>query len=57
MIIPELNDPVTLSYFHAMLVQSAFFVAYFFMSLPDAAILGSLAYPGPRGFFDATNAV
>ncbi|WP_426163997.1 sugar MFS transporter [Sandarakinorhabdus sp. DWP1-3-1] len=43
-IIPKLKDLFTLSYAQAMLVQSAFFAAYFIMSLPGAAIVKRLGY-------------
>ncbi|WP_091743255.1 sugar MFS transporter [Phenylobacterium immobile] len=38
-IIPKLKDLFTLSYFQALLVQSAFFTAYFLVSIPGAALL------------------
>jgi FHS family L-fucose permease-like MFS transporter len=43
-IIPKLKDLFTLSYAQAMLVQSAFFAAYFIVSLPAAAIVRRLGY-------------
>ena len=43
-LIPKLKDLFTLSYFEAMLVQSAFFAAYFFVSLPAAAIVRRAGY-------------
>ena len=43
-IIPKLKDLFTLSYFEAMLIQSAFFAAYFFMSLPGAAVVKKFGY-------------
>ncbi len=43
-IIPKLKELFTLSYFQAMLVQSAFFAAYFFVSLPAAGIVRRLGY-------------
>ncbi len=43
-IIPKLKELFTLSYFQAMLVQSAFFGAYFVMSLPGAAIVRRFGY-------------
>lgn len=43
-IIPQFKELFTLSYFQAMLVQSAFFAAYLFMSLPAAAIVGRFGY-------------
>ena len=38
-IIPKLKDLFTLSYAQALLVQSAFFAAYFVFSIPAAAIV------------------
>ena len=43
-IIPKLKDLFTLSYFQAMLVQSAFFAAYFLVSIPGAAIVRRFGY-------------
>lgn len=43
-IIPKLKDLFTLNYFQAMLVQSAFFAAYFFVSIPAAAIVQKIGY-------------
>jgi MFS transporter, FHS family, L-fucose permease len=43
-IIPKLKDLFTLSYAQAMLVQSAFFAAYFIVSLPAAAIVQRIGY-------------
>ena len=43
-IIPKLKDLFTLSYAQAMLVQSAFFAAYFFVSIPAAAIVQRMGY-------------
>lgn len=43
-IIPKLKDLFTLDYTQALLVQSAFFAAYFFVSLPAAAIVKKLGY-------------
>jgi len=43
-IIPKLKDLFTLNYGQALLVQSAFFAAYFFFSLPAAAIVRRLGY-------------
>jgi FHS family L-fucose permease-like MFS transporter len=43
-IIPKLKDLFTLSYAQAMLVQSAFFAAYFFVSIPAAAIVQRIGY-------------
>jgi len=43
-IVPKLKGLFTLSYGEAMLVQSAFFAAYFIVSLPAAAIVRRLGY-------------
>ena len=43
-IIPKLKELFTLSYAQAMLVQSAFFFAYFVVSLPGAAIVRRIGY-------------
>ena len=43
-IIPKLKELFTLSYAQAMLVQSAFFAAYFVVSLPGAAIVRRVGY-------------
>jgi FHS family L-fucose permease-like MFS transporter len=43
-IIPKLKELFTLSYAEAMLVQSAFFAAYFVVSLPGAALVRRLGY-------------
>jgi FHS family L-fucose permease-like MFS transporter len=43
-IIPKLKDLFTLTDARAMLVQSAFFFAYFVMSLPGAAIVRRFGY-------------
>jgi FHS family L-fucose permease-like MFS transporter len=43
-IIPKLKELFTLSYAQAMLVQSAFFAAYFVISLPGAAIVRRFGY-------------
>jgi FHS family L-fucose permease-like MFS transporter len=43
-IIPKLKDLFTLSYAQAMLVQSAFFAAYFIVSIPAAAIVRRIGY-------------
>jgi FHS family L-fucose permease-like MFS transporter len=43
-IIPKLKALFTLSYAEVMLVQSAFFTAYFLVSLPAAAIVKRLGY-------------
>jgi FHS family L-fucose permease-like MFS transporter len=43
-IIPKLKDLFTLSYAQAMLVQSAFFAAYFIVSIPAAAVVRRIGY-------------
>jgi FHS family L-fucose permease-like MFS transporter len=43
-VIPKLKALFTLSYAEAMLVQSAFFAAYFLISLPAAAIVKRIGY-------------
>jgi len=43
-IIPKLKDLFTLSYAEALLVQSAFFAAYFLVSLPAAALVKRIGY-------------
>lgn len=43
-LIPKLKELFTLSYAEAMLVQSAFFFAYFVVSLPGAAIVRRFGY-------------
>ena len=43
-IIPKLKELFTLNYMQAMLVQSAFFAAYFAISIPGAAIVRKLGY-------------
>ncbi|CAN5374093.1 L-fucose:H+ symporter permease [soil metagenome] len=43
-IIPKLKSLFTLSYGQAMLVQSAFFAAYFFVSIPAAALVRRIGY-------------
>jgi MFS transporter, FHS family, L-fucose permease len=43
-IIPKLKELFTLSYGQAMMVQSAFFAAYFLISLPGAAIVKRIGY-------------
>jgi FHS family L-fucose permease-like MFS transporter len=43
-IIPKLKELFTLNYFEAMLVQSAFFAAYFIVSLPGAALVRRVGY-------------
>ena len=43
-IIPKLKDLFTLNYFQALLVQSAFFAAYFLFSLPAAMVVRKAGY-------------
>ncbi|MGV3593482.1 MAG: sugar MFS transporter [Gammaproteobacteria bacterium] len=43
-IIPKLKELFTLSYAQAMLVQSAFFTAYFVVSLPAAGVVRRVGY-------------
>ena len=43
-IIPKLKELFTLNYFQAMMVQSAFFAAYFVVGLPGAALVKRLGY-------------
>lgn len=43
-VIPKLKELFTLTYAEAMLVQSAFFTAYFLVSLPAAAIVKRFGY-------------
>lgn len=43
-IIPKLKDLFTLNYFQALLVQSAFFAAYFIFSVPAAAVVRKAGY-------------
>jgi MFS transporter, FHS family, L-fucose permease len=43
-LIPKLKALFTLSYGEAMLVQSAFFAAYFIMSMPAAALVRRIGY-------------
>lgn len=43
-IIPKLKELFTLNYFQALLVQSAFFAAYFLFSLPAAMIVRKMGY-------------
>ena len=43
-IIPKLKDLFALDHMQAMLVQSAFFAAYFIVSLPGAALVRRLGY-------------
>jgi FHS family L-fucose permease-like MFS transporter len=49
-LIPKLKELFTLSYAQAMLVQSAFFAAYFFVSLPAAAIVRRAGYMRTAAF-------
>ncbi|MBU6252366.1 MAG: sugar MFS transporter [Alphaproteobacteria bacterium] len=43
-IIPKLKELFTLNYMQAMLVQSAFFAAYFVISIPGAALVKRVGY-------------
>src|SRR5581483_3326787 len=43
-LIPKLKELFTLSYAQVMLVQSAFFAAYFIVSIPAAAIVKPMGY-------------
>jgi MFS transporter, FHS family, L-fucose permease len=43
-LVPKLKSLFTLSYADGMLVQSAFFAAYFFISLPAAALVRRIGY-------------
>lgn len=43
-LIPKLKELFTLNYMQAMLVQSAFFAAYFVVSLPGAALVKRIGY-------------
>jgi len=43
-LIPKLKELFTLSYAEVMLVQSAFFAAYFIISIPGAAIVRRIGY-------------
>lgn len=43
-IIPKLKELYTLNYMQAMLVQSAFFAAYFVISIPGAALVKRVGY-------------
>ena len=56
-IIPKLKDLFTLSYGQAMLVQSAFFAAYFVISLPAAGIVRRSGYLRTAAFGVLTMAV
>jgi hypothetical protein len=54
-IIPKLKGLFTLSYAEVMLVQSAFFAAYFLISLPAAAIVRRVGYHAYRGDWAAAD--
>jgi FHS family L-fucose permease-like MFS transporter len=56
-IIPKLKELFTLSYGQAMLVQSAFFAAYFVISLPAAGIVRRTGYMRTAAFGVLTMAV
>ncbi len=56
-IIPKLKDLFTLSYAQAMLVQSAFFAAYFLVSLPASIIVRRNGYMRTAAVGVATMAV
>jgi FHS family L-fucose permease-like MFS transporter len=56
-IIPKLKELFTLSYAQAMLVQSAFFAAYFIVSLPASAIVRRIGYMRTAALGVATMAV
>src|SRR3954470_23122454 len=43
-IIPKLKELFTLSYAQAMLVQSAFFAAYFLVSIPASGLVRRVGY-------------
>ena len=43
-IIPKLKELFTLNYMQAMLIQSAFFAAYFVISIPGAALVKRVGY-------------
>ena len=43
-IIPKLKELFTLNFFEAMLIQTAFFAAYFIIGLPGAALVKRLGY-------------
>lgn len=49
-IIPKLKDLFTLSYFQALLVQSAFFGAYFLVSIPGAGVVRRFGYMRAAAF-------
>jgi MFS transporter, FHS family, L-fucose permease len=56
-IIPKLKELFTLSYAQAMLVQSAFFAAYFIVSLPASGIVRRIGYMRTAALGVATMAV
>lgn len=56
-IIPKLKELFTLSYAQAMLVQSAFFTAYFLVSLPASGIVRRVGYMRTAALGVATMAV
>ena len=43
-LVPKLKELYSLSYFQAMLIQTAFFAAYFIVSLPAAALVQKVGY-------------
>ena len=43
-LIPRLKEVFTLNYFQAGLVQFAFFMAYFFLSIPAGNMLSKIGY-------------
>lgn len=43
-LVPKLKELFDLSYFQAMLIQTAFFAAYFIVSLPAAALVQKIGY-------------
>ena len=43
-LVPKLKELFELSYFQAMLIQTAFFAAYFIVSLPAAALVQKIGY-------------
>lgn len=43
-LVPKLKELFELSYFQAMLIQTAFFAAYFIVSLPAAALVQKVGY-------------
>ena len=49
-IIPKLKDLFTLNYGQALLVQSAFFAAYFIFSIPAAAVVARFGYMRTAAF-------